>query len=69
MLSREQARAYAAYLIATQKFDWDEIAERYGDEVLGQEDCDLVKEMLDSCAVSLIWDDDHAAIEYDPLER
>ena len=68
MLSRIDAQAYATKLIARQRFDWDTIAEGHpSGEILEQEDCELVREALESCTVVLLWDD--ASMIMHPDER
>ena len=70
-MNRSDARDYAAHLIAREQFGWDRIAEGHPNgEILEQEDCDLVKEALDTCTVVIIWNDEPEQTRtYEPEER
>lgn len=70
MLSRTEARDYAAHLIARMQFDWDTIAECHpSGEILEQEDCEAVKEALETAVVCIVWDEPDEHRTYEPEDR
>lgn len=58
--TQEDARLWAARMIATHQFDWDTIAEgAHPDGInLEQDGCNVMAEALYSCTLTFTWPDD-----------